>query len=143
MWILYAIIAAIVWGIDYVLVERIIKFISIESLIAIELLAVGIIFAAVAYFNDHIQQDLAAVFSSRKLLLLTLGGIAAFSLGNLFIMLSIEKKNATLAGFIEISYPLFIALFSWLLFKENQLTLGTLIGGGLIMVGVFVIYSFN
>lgn len=62
---------------------------------------------------------------------------------DVFIGLSIHAKNATLAGLIEISYPIFIVIFAYFLFKEHQLNTATVFGGLLVFVGVFIIYFFN
>jgi drug/metabolite transporter (DMT)-like permease len=66
----------------------------------------------------------------------------ALLIAELFIGFSITAKNATLAGLIEISYPIFIALFSFILFR-SVVNLPTMLGGMIIFVGVFVIYYFN
>jgi drug/metabolite transporter (DMT)-like permease len=59
------------------------------------------------------------------------------------IALSVKAKNATLAGLIEICYPVFIAIFSFILFKESHVTSSVLVGGLLIFAGIGIIYSFN
>ena len=64
-------------------------------------------------------------------------------LAELFIALSIVSKNATIAGMIEISYPLFIALFAYLIFRESELNWGIAAGGALIMAGVLTVYWFS
>jgi len=66
----------------------------------------------------------------------------ALLIAEIFIGFSITAKSATLAGLVEISYPIFIALFSYLLFK-SRVSVSTLIGGGIIFCGIFVIYYFN
>ena len=60
-----------------------------------------------------------------------IAGILALLIAEVFIGFSIVAKNATLAGLVEISYPIFIALFSYLLFKQ-QITLATAIGATII-----------
>jgi uncharacterized membrane protein len=55
------------------------------------------------------------------------------------LFVSIEQKNATLAGLIEIAYPLFIVLFSWLLFRQLHLDAGSLVGGILIVTGAILV----
>jgi drug/metabolite transporter (DMT)-like permease len=50
-----------------------------------------------------------------------------------------SAKNPTLASLIEISYPFFVVLFTWVFFRQCQLNLSTMIGGLLILAGVFVI----
>ncbi|MGA2053413.1 MAG: EamA family transporter, partial [Opitutales bacterium] len=58
-------------------------------------------------------------------------------------LLAIQHKNATLASLIEISYPFFVALFAWLLFRDVQLSWATALGGLLILAGIAIIYRFN
>jgi len=93
--------------------------------------------------TGSLKPDMFAIQSSKKLQWLLLGGIATAILADVFIALSITNKNATLAGLVEISYPIFIALFAYLLFKQTQLNTATIIGGILIFTGVFIIYFFN
>jgi drug/metabolite transporter (DMT)-like permease len=88
------------------------------------------------------SSDLAEIASSKRLVWYLLGGTAALLIAELFIGFSITARNATLAGLVEISYPIFIALFSYILFK-NHVTAPTVIGGIIIFAGVFVIYYFN
>ncbi len=45
--------------------------------------------------------------------------------GALLIYMAIGEKNATLASLIEISYPLFVAFFAWVFFRETQFNAGT------------------
>lgn len=143
MWIIFSILAAIAWGFDYVFAEQVTKKISIFSFLAIQLLFAFVLSFLVAWLSGDLKRDLTTVAASRQLMLYFVLGIVAFTAGNLFILGSIQAKNATLAGMIEISYPFFIALFGYMLFKTNQLNLPTVIGGLLIVSGVFVIYFFN
>ncbi len=78
-----------------------------------------------------------------RLLILVLAETAVLILAELFIGFSIVSKNASLAGLIEISYPIFTALFAYVLFKESQLDTATMIGGVLIFSGVVTIYLFS
>ncbi len=64
-------------------------------------------------------------------------------LAELCIGASITKQNAEVSSLIEISYPLFIALFGLLFFQENNANGGTIVGGILIFAGVVAIYLFN
>jgi drug/metabolite transporter (DMT)-like permease len=143
MWIIFSILAAVFWGFDYVFAEQVTKKISVYSFLAIQLLFAFFITLLISIFTGFLKIDLLTIASSRQMLVYLSMGIAAFTAGNLFILASLQAKNATLAGMIEISYPLFIALFVYLIFKENQLNLATLFGALLIFLGVFVIYFFN
>jgi drug/metabolite transporter (DMT)-like permease len=85
----------------------------------------------------------AGLLSSNRTLALVAVIVVAFNIANMFIVLSIGDKNATLSGLIEISYPLFIVLFSWLFFRENNLGVGVISGGILVLAGVSLIYFSN
>jgi drug/metabolite transporter (DMT)-like permease len=61
----------------------------------------------------------------------------------LLSFMAIGEKNATLASLIEISYPLFVAFFAWLFFREVQWNLPTIVGGLLTLGGVAVVYFGN
>jgi drug/metabolite transporter (DMT)-like permease len=93
--------------------------------------------------QGNIKSDARIVFESKELLMTVVVASAIFALANVLVALSIQSKNATLASLIEISYPLFIILFAWLLFREHAINLSVVVGGGLIMIGVGVIYYFN
>lgn len=142
MWIIFALGASLFWGMSYVLSEEIYKKISVFTSLSIMSLAVFVLTLAMAYFTGNLRPDLVEIASSKRLMWYVLGGIFALLIAELFIGFSIVSKNATLAGLIEISYPIFIALFSYVLFKNN-ITTPTIIGGLIIFTGVFVIYYFN
>jgi drug/metabolite transporter (DMT)-like permease len=63
--------------------------------------------------------------------------------GALLLFLAIGGKNATLASLIEITYPVFVALFAFVLFREVHLTASVLVGAGLVFAGVFLIIWHN
>lgn len=143
MWLIYAMLAAIIWGLSYILDEQIFKQnVSPFSLLTIQALGGTIIFSLLTLLFNC-KKDFSLIANNRYILILTIGALLTFSLGNLFIALSIQAKNATLAAIIENSYPLFTLLFAYLLFKENQLTTSFVIGGLLITSGVLVISVFN
>ncbi|MCA1805896.1 MAG: EamA family transporter [Xanthomonadaceae bacterium] len=64
-------------------------------------------------------------------------------LGTVFLYLAIGGKSATLAAVIEISYPVFVALFTWLLFREAHINASVVIGGALVFAGVVTIILGN
>jgi drug/metabolite transporter (DMT)-like permease len=57
----------------------------------------------------------------------------------MLIASSIKHSNAMVAGLVEISYPLFIIIFSFLILKETNIDFKTIIGGLLIIIGVVII----
>jgi drug/metabolite transporter (DMT)-like permease len=143
MWALYAIIASILWGVDYALTEKVLQNVRFSTLLSIELFIGFLTMLGIAVFSGSFKADFTELFSSNGTLMLVVAIVVAFNIANMFIVLSIGDKNATLSGLIEISYPLFIALFSWMLFRENNLNAGAIFGGVLVLVGVSLIYLFN
>lgn len=143
MWLVYALLSAIIWGANYLFYEKILNRISISTLYFIDLTVGALVFFVFATLSGTFIKDLQLIQHSKNLLLLVSATVITSILANLFIALAIQSKNATLSTLIEISYPLFIILLAWILFKENNLTPIVLLGGGLIFSGIAVIYIFN
>jgi drug/metabolite transporter (DMT)-like permease len=141
MWIVYALAAAVVWGISYAASGRVIErgmtplgffflytfFGAAAAAGALTLMGkTGTLFSEVRGLGEDWVWLAVAVVSSAA--------------GGLLIYVAIGEKNATLASLIEISYPFFVALFAWLFFRETQFTWSTLLGGVLILGGVGVVF---
>jgi drug/metabolite transporter (DMT)-like permease len=142
MWILFALGASFFWGMSYVISEEIYKKISVFTALTVTSFAVFLLALVIAYFTGNLKPDLVEIASSKKLMWYVIAGILVLLIAELFIGFSIVSKNATLAGLIEISYPIFIALFSYILYKSS-ITLPTVVGGIVIFAGIFIIYYFN
>ena len=143
MWIIFAVSASLLWGLTYAIDEQIFKHISVVTSLAIAGFFTFIVMLLTAYFTGTLKSDMAAINSSNELLYKVVAGVFTFVTAELLIGLSINAKNATLAGLIEISYPIFIALFAYLFFKESQINMSTILGGSLMFAGVLIIYFFN
>ena len=142
MWILFALGASIFWGLSYVFSEQIYEKISVLTSLGLTSAIVAVFSLCVSYFSNTLKSDIHTLTSSRTLMFYFAGGAVALIAAEIFIGFSISFKSATLAGLIEISYPIFIALFSYILFK-HQVTLSTIIGGIVVFIGIFIIYFFN
>ena len=139
----YALSAAVLWGAIYVMYEAVLKTLSPPSVLFLTFAGTALMFSAWALVSDTFAQDwqvLKRWGSEAKLLaVMTLLGVLA----NLCFLGSMRLKNATLAGMVEISYPLFTALFAWMFFREVQMTWGAFFGMLLIMAGVACIFYFE
>ena len=142
MWVLLSLGASIFWGFLYVLKEQIYGKISIFTSIMISSLFLFLVTGTVSLFSGVLKRDITSIASSRELFWYIIAGLGILLAAELLIAFSITAKNATLAGLIEISYPIFIALFSYILYK-SQVSWQTLVGGFCIFVGIFIIYYFN
>lgn len=143
MWIIFALAASAFWGLSYVFHEQVYRHLSIYTTIAIHASVLAVTFLALALGKGLLREDVATILSSQKVITLLIASVSVFMLAELFIALSIVSKNATLAGLIEISYPIFIALFAYLIFRESELNTGVAIGGAIIMLGVLVVFWFG
>lgn len=140
LWLVYAVSAAVLWGLNYTLTEQLMKKISVAGVIvtcAVGSLLFGLTLGFVQKTHGRDWTALKQAGSETKL---ALACIAVYVAANVFILFSVKAKNATMAGLIEITYPLFTALFAWVLFRETQIGLGTALGGTLIVAGVACIY---
>ncbi len=141
MWFALAFSAAMLWGLTYAVSGRLLKDISVPTLLFLSSAVSTVAMFAYAVVTKRLGGDLRTLASSRYLLSLMVASIAAYLLANVAISHSIAGKNATLAAIIEIAYPLSTALAAWLLFGEKQFTAATLAGGLLIVAGSAVIVT--
>ncbi len=144
MWIIYALSAAIIWGISYAASGRVIE----RGLTPLSF------FFSYALFGTLSAGAILAFTGKLGTLpgeVRGLGGdfvwftvaVVTSVAGALLIYMAIGEKNATLASLIEISYPLFVAFFAWAFFREVQINLATVLGGAMILGGVAVVFLSN
>ena len=140
-WWGYALLSAACWGIQYVLMETLFRKVDFAAAFSFLSLVNGILVAAVLWILYPRQNwwRLGESWSVIGLVLLYLiFGTGAY----LFNALAINQKNATMAALLEISYPLFIILFTALFFREIHLDLVGMIGAMLFLLGcVLVVFS--
>jgi drug/metabolite transporter (DMT)-like permease len=140
-WYVAALGAAVVWGLHYPLLDHALKKISLTS--ALLLTALPILVVALLNYKQVVS-DVAVVRQLAPSAQLTIAAVMLTSLvGSALLFLSIGSKNATLASLIEITYPMFVALFAYVLFRSTVLNLSVAIGALLIFAGVAVIILNN
>ena len=140
MWIIYAVAASVCWGMSYAASSEILKkgfspllFFFGYSLFctlgaSVSLLTSGTL-PNIWKHADLERSDIGWFLFS----------IAIGALGAYLTYAAMSAKNPTLASLIEISYPFFVVLFTWVFFRQCQLNFVTMIGGMLLLAGVFVI----
>ena len=143
MWFLYSIAASLLWGLDYALAEKLLKTVGFPTVLAVEFFAGFITMVGFSFASGTYKLEIPKLFASLETGIVSIAMIAVFVVAHVFIVISIGSRNATLASLIEMSYPVFVAGFSWIMFKEGNLTFGTAAGGVLIFAGVALIYFLN
>ena len=139
-WYIAALGAAIVWGVHYPLIDFAMKRVSVYSVL---LLTVIPVFLLMPVFMRDIANDIDSfkLLPSHEQLMVVAVGITS-TLGAVLLYISINNKNATLASLIEITYPLFVVMFSYLLFKQLHINISVIIGGVMIIAGAgLIIYN--
>jgi len=118
-WYVAALGAALAWGLHYPLIEHALKRVSLVTVLLLTALPIALLAlvfhrAVAADVRTLAQMDWAARAPILALAITSL-------IGSVLLFLAIESRNATLASLLEITYPLFVAFFSWLVFRELQL----------------------
>lgn len=136
-WYVGALGAALMWGLYYPLIGFALKYVSLQTVLALSLLPVVVL---APFFYRPVVNDLQVLASlgwgtRAMILMLTVTGLA----GTVFLIVAIGNKNATLAALVEISYPVFVVFFSWLMFREVHVTANIVAGAVLVFTGVVMI----
>lgn len=141
MWFVYALAAAVIWGVSYAAsgraIERGISPLVFFTLYATVGTCMGVGALAAMGRLAAIPNEIRSIGPDWGWLALA---VVTSGIGALLIYMAIGEKNATLASLIEISYPVFVAFFAWLFFRETQFNLSTVVGAGMIIGGVTVVY---
>ncbi len=144
MWFVYAMSAAVIWGISYAASGRVIErgmtpmaFFFLYSLFG--MFSTALYFGATGKFAT-LPVQIRALEGDWKWLAIA---VVTSVVGAFLIYMAISEKNATLASLIEISYPFFVAIFAWLFFRDTQFNWQTIVGGALILGGVTVVFLGN
>ncbi len=109
-WYVAALGAAVVWGLHYPLVGFALKRVSMVSVLVLLTLPVLLMVPFVYRTLLHDAGVWRALEWGERLLILSLALTSL--LGAVLLFYSIAGKNATLAALLEITYPLFVALFA-------------------------------
>ncbi|HRK98397.1 MAG TPA: EamA family transporter [Alphaproteobacteria bacterium] len=141
LWLYYACAATVFWGMNCAFLEKLLeKGFPVSMLMALESCMALPLFLGLSYIRGTAKQGIDMMRDSTEVLYLVVAVSASFLTATYFIFHSIQAKNATLAGLIEVSYPIFTILFTWLFFRQFHLNLYSGIGGLLILGGIAVIY---
>ena len=138
----FALIAAISRWVQYTFVELLLTKINIMTMFFLSSIFNAIFFAVVAYFG-HFEIQIKQIVNDKSTLRLTILVIITYLIASSLIVFAIKDKNATVVGLVEISYPIFIILFSYIFLKNYSISRATILGGILIFGWISVIYIFN
>jgi drug/metabolite transporter (DMT)-like permease len=133
-WLYYALSSSILWGISYAVAERILKTVNISTSVMFGYFVGFLITAIYNIFYGNVKNDIENITPKIFFMMLfcaVINSSAVFLINN-----AIQQKNATYAGLIEICYPFFTIIASYVMFKELQINTNSTIGAILIFVGI-------
>lgn len=139
-WWVYAIAAAMIWGIHYNIVA---KSLTAASAITVYFLPNIILMLALPWWYKTLVADFHSIMAASNEVKISIVAVMFTSiLASVAVYKAIHGSNATLASLIEISYPIFVALFAIIFFKENHLDWATVLGGFFVLLGTgLIIYQ--
>ncbi len=136
---MYAIGAAVTWGLVYAIDQIILSDVSPMNLLIIDAVISPFIMLPFIFFYSGSIKD--ALMSGRINWFLVVVCLILGTLANFFIFYGIKNLNASTASIIEIAYPFSVVLFSYILFRSTP-NVYFFIGGALIFIGSIVIIKF-
>lgn len=133
-----AVLASVLWGLTYCLDERVLSSLSVYKLYFLHCLCGVLVAGVVLLLQGNSPASLFTFNTSTASIPLVLVTLATATTAALAILSSIQLLGANTSAVLEISYPLFVALFSVLFFK-GQLQSPVVIGGIFIFIGSAII----
>ena len=147
-WWAFSVIASLIWGLHYNLIARSSSAMSsdIWGALTIYFLPNIPLLLMLPFFWRKIWDNLLLIVHSPDPSVQWATGIISITsiCASVSLYIAIHaSKNPTMASLMEMMYPLYVALFAYLVFQQNQLSWSIGVGGTLIMLGAFIIIKFN
>ena len=136
-WWMYALLGALTWGVHYNLIA---KSMTEASPITIYFIPNILLVLTLPVWYKILVSDIQnLIVASNEVRISVVLMMFTSILGTVAVYKAIHMSNATYASLIEIAYPIFVAIFAYLIFKENHLSWEVMIGGAFIMVGTILV----
>ena len=138
---MYALISAACWGAQYVLMESLFRRVDFAAAFSFLSLTNGILVSAILWVL-YPRQNWGKLCESWPIIWMIILYLVFGTGAYLFNGLAINQKDATMASLLEISYPLFIILFTLIFLRQLHLNAIGLAGAVLILTGcVLVVFG--
>lgn len=132
--------ASILWAICYAYMEDGLQGMSIATMTFFTSLA-GIftaLFIIPALGGESV--NIKPLFNKRILFALIMVILTA-RLADYVVIYATQNISATYAAFAEVAYPVFIPIVIFVLFGQNQISTHTIIGGALVIAGIYTLFT--
>lgn len=137
---IYAIGAAILWGLVYTIDQKILYGVSPFIYLFVTSVLVVIIMIPFAFYHNESIKNLFHVSKITWYLFFLSAGLT--TLASFFILSGVKNLGASTVSIIEIAYPPFVILFSFIFFRAIP-NIYFFIGGTLIFIGSLIIIKFS
>lgn len=128
---------AVLYGLYYALLQESYRALSLSTIMFANG-ALYILLALVASFFRFGELSIAPLKDS-KLLIIFIAVLIVATVSQATHYISLKNTSATYMAFAELSYPLFVPLFTYYLFSRSEMTPSIGVGGGLILLGSYII----
>ncbi len=132
----YAFWVSVLWGLTYACTENTVKSLDTKTYLAISSLFSLVMFLSFGAWDGTLIKD---VTSSKIPYFYIIIGCVSALVASYFSVVAVKTTNATNAAILEMSYPLFTIIFTYLLTRTSHLNISTLLGGILIGCGTLVV----
>jgi drug/metabolite transporter (DMT)-like permease len=138
---LLAILGAILWGLHYPLLGKALESWSPLTLAFVSSMSISIIIICI---HKELFVELKSIFEADTNKKLLLFGIVATSFAATYMVnLAISIGNVSTVALIEISYPIFVIIFGYLIFGNNTMTMPMIFGAALVVIGIGIITYYD
>jgi drug/metabolite transporter (DMT)-like permease len=138
IWWAYALLSAVCWGMQYVVMETLFRRVDFAAAFCFLSLVNGVLVAGIMFLL-YPHQNWTQLWQSWPILALVVFYLLCGSGAYLFNAYAINAKNATLASLLEISYPIFIILFTAIFLRKVHLNAPGFLGAALIIAGCLLV----
>lgn len=145
MWFWATLIASVCWGLSYVIVELLLKKYSIPYgliLLTTSIFTFTFWVCLNFYTQKSVIEQLSKIITNYQVVGLVLLGAMSTVTALMLTYFAIGEKNAAIVTFLEISYPVFVVLFSFLLLPSFTINVFHLFGFLLIFTGAMLVSLF-
>lgn len=140
-WFWFALVASVFWGLTYVVDQYLLRFVDAVPIVFLSSLGLSCVLGLYLVLTHQWGVMFHKFFGNGKLVGAMLLYTAIYLIASILILKSITHGNASLGAIVESAYPIFTLLFAYFLLHEKQFNALTLIGGGLIVVGLIIMNS--
>jgi drug/metabolite transporter (DMT)-like permease len=135
-YIFFPFFSAALYGLGYVLIERLLKHVPIATFTFFSAILLG----AVCGLVGLVRKDSFSLefLSDKKIALLFFVTIIANAGGWIVTQMALKHTSAEFVSFVELTYPIFTLLFLFLIFGQQHFNWMSLLGGVLVMAGAAI-----